>query len=169
MAFVLALPVTQALSSHAMSEDGIHRAIAVGADALHGLAAGAWIGSLGIILVNGYRSPHGATILAPQLRAFSPMALLAVPMLVGMGGVLAVYHLSALSDLWEAPYGRMLTAKVLVAGIVLWLGFRNWRRGLPAIDTRVGMDTVRRRAAWEVGTAVIVLGITATLTGLTVP
>ncbi len=161
---VVALPVTLALSSHAMSESGIHRIIAVSADASHAVAAGAWMGSLALILLVRDRSEEAGSILAAQLRAFSPVALCAVPVLVVMGGTLSIYHLSSVEDLWSAPYGRILLGKVLLAGVVLLLGFLNWKRGLPILDASEGRRTVRRRAAWEVAAAGIVLAFTAVLT-----
>ena len=166
---VIALPVTLALSSHAMSETGTHRIIAVTADASHILAVGAWMGSLMLILLVGSRSGDQGSLLAAQLRAFSPVALTAVPVLILMGGTLSFYHLSAVQDLWSTPYGRVLLGKLLFAGTVLLLGLVNWRLGLPTLDSPTGRRTVRRRAAWEVATAGIVLAFTAVLTGMPSP
>ncbi len=167
---VLALPVTQALSSHAMAETGLNRSLAVGTDALHGLAAGAWIGSLSVILLAVRRSRRRLPLLAAQLRAFSPLALLAVSLLVGAGVVLSVFHLPAFRELWEAAYGRALLAKVLVAGVAIALGYRNWRHGLSRMDEAPAeAEKVRTQIAFEVGAAVTVLGLTALLTGLPTP
>ena len=166
---VIALPVTLALSSHAMSETGTHRIIAVTANASHILAVGAWMGSLMLILLVGSRSGDQGSLLAAQLRAFSPVALTAVPVLILMGGTLSFYHLSAVQDLWATPYGRVLLGKLLFAGTVLLLGLVNWRLGLPTLDSPTGRRTVRRRAAWEVATAGIVLAFTAVLTGMPSP
>jgi putative copper resistance protein D len=165
----IALPVTMALSSHAMSVSGDGRLIAVGADSVHILAAGTWIGSLTVILLLGYQSEYEPPFIASQLRAFSPMALVAVPLLVLMGGTLGLQHVPTIQDLWEAPYGRVLVGKVLLAGVVLFVGFVNWRRGLPVLDSHTGLRSVRRRAAFEVGLAGVVLGFTAALTGMTTP
>ena len=108
-ALVIALPVTLALSSHAMSETGTHRIIAVTADASHILAVGAWMGSLMLILLVGSRSGDRGSLLAAQLRAFSPVALTAVPVLILMGGTLSFYHLSAVQDLWSTPYAEFFS------------------------------------------------------------
>ena len=169
MALVAALPVTLALSSHSMSETGIHRFIAVGADGIHAFAAGAWMGSLALILLSRDRGQGQTAVLAAQLRAFSPVVLFAVPMLVGMGATLALYHLSSPQDLWSTPYGRLLSGKILSAGVVLFLGFLNWRRGLPLLDSERGRRSVRRRAVWEVTAASVVLAFTGVLTGTPSP
>ena len=165
----LGLPVTMALSSHAMSVSGAGRVVAVGADAFHTVAAGGWIGALSVILLLAIRSKDEPDFLSAQLRAFSPMALVAVPLLVLMGGTLAVSHVPSIQDLWQTPYGQVLAAKILFVAMVLLLGFTNWRRGLPALDSAVGIRTVRYRAGLEVGLAGVVLGLTAALTGMPGP
>ena len=168
--FILLLPLTQAMQSHAMGETGLVRGLAVGADALHGVAAGAWMGSLAVILLATGRLPCSRSLLAAQLRAFSPLALLSVSCLVATGVVLSALHLPAIRTLWEEAYGRTLLAKVLVAGVVFALGYRNWRHGLPEMDEApAGAGRVRVRSTFEVGVAMVVLGLTALLTGLPTP
>ncbi len=166
---ILALPITLALSSHAMAVPGSHRIVAVAADASHALAGGTWLGSLALILLEGARSDKEGVLLAAQLRAFSPMAILAVGSLLSMGVILSVYHLNSPSDLWSEPYGRILSAKVILVGVTLFLGFLNWRRGLPALGTRAGRVAIRRRAGWEVAAAGTVITLTAVLTGTPSP
>ena len=167
---VLLLPLTQALSGHAMGETGLVRVVAVGADAIHLLAAGVWIGSLAVILLANWPVPRNRPLLGAQLRAFSPLAVMGVSLLVGAGGVLSVIHLTALADLWRAVYGRTLLAKVTVAGVALALGYRNWRKGLPRIEeTAAEAERVRIRATVEVAAALAVLGLTAFLTTLPTP
>lgn len=162
---VLALVTTLALSGHAMGvESG--RPLIVAADAVHALAAGTWIGSLVVILTAGRATPARAGsvgVYAAQLRCFSPMAVVSVTALLTMGVVLAWTHLSALSDLWTMTYGRVLTAKTGLAGAVLAVGFWNWRRGLPGVDSELGAGTVQHRAAVEVSLALGVLLLTAVL------
>ncbi len=166
---IVALPVTLALSSHAMAVSGGHRIVAVAADASHALAAGTWIGSLALIVFVSRRSADRGLLVAAQLRAFSPMALVAVPVLLVMGGVLSVYHLSSIADLWSHPYGRLLSAKLLAAGAVLLLGLLNWRRGIPSLSSEAGRRMVRRRATWEVAAAALALAVTGVLTGTASP
>lgn len=167
---VLLLPLTQALSGHAMGETGLIRVVAVGADATHGLAAGIWIGSLAVILLANWPAPRNRPLLTAQFRAFSPLAVLGVSLVVGAGGVLSIIHLPAVADLWQAVYGRTLLAKVAVAGVAFALGYRNWRKGLPRIEeTAAEAKRVRVRAAVEVAAALAVLGLTAFLTALPTP
>jgi len=160
----LALVASLALSSHAVGVDA-WRSLIVTGDGVHALAAGTWIGSLGVILLAGRPATSDADPrgFAAQIRAFSPMAVASVTALLVMGVVLAWSHLTALSDLWQTTYGRVLSAKIFVAGLVLLAGLWNWRVGIPRIDTVEGAGSVRNRAIWEVLFAVGVLLITAIL------
>jgi len=159
------LGLTLAMSSHALSVDG-NRTLAVAADALHVLAAGAWIGSLALILsTKGMPEAQSGGLFAAQLRAFSPIAAGCVTILVAMGVYLGWQHLESPSDLWSSTYGLVLSAKVLLAGTALLMGFLNGRRGMPTIDSPETRAVVSKRAVWEVGLAVGVLILTGILTG----
>jgi len=159
----LAVVSTLALSSHSVGADTA-RAFWVAADGIHALAAGSWIGSLGIILIAGRdHDAVGRGVFAAQIRAFSPLAVVSVTGLLTMGTLLAWNHLEGLSNLWATGYGRVLMAKIAVAVAVLAAGFVNWRRGLPVLDSPEGAASVQQRAAWEVSLAVVVLLLTAVL------
>ena len=165
LALVLMLVATLALTGHAMGVDS-GRPFIVAADALHTLASGSWIGSLGIILTVGHpaeRTGEDVALFAAQLRGFSTVALVSVSTLIAMGVVLAWTHLDVPSSLWTTGYGRILSAKVAVAGLVFAAGLWNWRVGLPSCETSDGAAAVRRRAALEVGLAGGVLLLTAVL------
>ena len=165
LALVLMLVATLALSGHAMGVDS-GRPFIVAADALHTLASGSWIGSLGIILTVGHpteRNREDVAVFAAQLRGFSPVAIVSVSTLIAMGVVLAWTHLDVPSSLWTTGYGRILSAKIAVAGLVFAAGLWNWRVGLPTCETSDGAAAVRRRASFEVGLAAGVLLLTAVL------
>jgi putative copper export protein len=158
----LALVATLSLSSHAMGVDS-GRSLIVVADAVHTISAGSWIGSLWVILTAGRKVERGSGLFAAQICGFSPVALVSVAALTGMGVVLAWTHLQSVSDLWTIGYGRVLLAKVALVGLVLAVGLWNWKRGLPRLDTSDGQAEVQRRAAWEVSLAAGVLVLTAIL------
>jgi putative copper export protein len=160
----IALAATMALSSHAVGLES-RRALFVAVDGLHAVAAGSWIGSLALILAVG-RQVNGVPaddLFAAQIRSFSPMALMSVSVLLSMGIALAWTHLSLVSDLWTMTYGRVLSAKVGMAGAVFAAGFLNWRKGVPALETEAAVRETQRRAAWEVFLAAGVLLLTAVL------
>src|SRR5690606_27268691 len=142
------------------------RPLIVTSDAVHTLAAGTWIGTLGLILTAGRPAPGDPGrlgLFAAQIRSFSPMAIVSVAALVTMGVVLAWTHLTAFSDLWSINYGRVLAVKIFLAAGVLAAGFVNWRKGIPDLSTESGVQATWRRAAVEVLLAMGVLLLTAFL------
>lgn len=160
-----ALVLSLAFSSHALSVES-NRTLALAADTIHTLAAGAWLGSLAIILTHSWRTPDSEGLaFAAQLRAFSPIALGAVPLLLLAGSILSWHHLALPGDLWRTGYGRVLSAKIALVGVVLLFGFLNWRRGLPNLAAEAGRSSIRKQAAWELAVALLVLLLTAVLTG----
>jgi putative copper export protein len=165
---VILLVLTLSLSSHAMSVP-VLSPLAVAMDAGHALAAGAWVGSLALILWLRPRDGRSVPVLAGQLKAFSYVAMGAVALLLLMGTVLGVLHVGEVRNLWASEYGRVFSLKVLAAGGVLLLGFRNWRYGLPVVEGEDGSRSVRRRATLEVGMAALVVLLTAILVGTPMP
>ena len=165
---ILLLALTLSLSSHAMSVPLV-APLAVAMDTVHALAAGAWIGTLALIV--GLRLPgrEGSGALAGQLRAFSYLALASVPLLLLTGLMLSGFHVGELRNLWASGYGRVLSLKILTAAGVLLIGFRNWRYGLAQADEEPGARSVRRWAATEVGLAAGVVLLTAILVGMPMP
>ncbi len=142
------------------------RALLVAADAVHGLTAGTWIGSLAVILGVGRPVTEPAddpSLFSAQIRSFSPLALASGITLVTMGGVLGWTHVQSFANLVGTPYGRILSFKVAIAGAVFAVGFWNWRRWLPKSDDPAGASILRSRAAGEVFLAVGVLLLTAVL------
>jgi putative copper export protein len=164
---VLLLLLSLSLSSHAMSVPG-SRALAVSADMSHAGAAGIWVGSLALILLSHRRESLENGLLEAQLSAFSPVAMVAVGILLIAGLPLSAFHVHEIPALWESRYGLTLSLKVLVALSVMGIGFWNWRRGLPALRAH-GSTRVLRMAALEVGLAAAVLLITAVLVRTPVP
>lgn len=165
---VILLVLTLSLSSHAMSVPFLSP-LAVAMDAGHALGAGAWVGTLALILWLRPAGERAVPVLAEQLRTFSWVAMGAVALLLVMGTVLAGLHVGDVSNLWASQYGRVFSLKVLAAGGVLFLGFRNWRYGLPVVDGEEGSRAVRRRASFEVGLAALVVLLTAILVGTPMP
>jgi putative copper export protein len=84
--------------------------------------------------------------------------------------LLAWDHLQLRATLWETDFGRTLAVKLAVFGLVVALGLANWRRLGPEIERGETSGWLRRSASLEaVLAAVLILGLTAWLGGLSIP
>jgi putative copper export protein/methionine-rich copper-binding protein CopC len=163
----LAVAVSPALTGHAAAEDRAQLAIAV--DALHVLGAGAWLGTLLLIVlaglpaalrrVPGERGPAAASI----LRAFHPLALVCVPLVLASGVVSAWMRLASFAALTSSRYGAYLLIKLVLFLCVALMGAYNWRRMLPGMGDETGARRIRRTASLELLVGAIVLAVTAAL------
>lgn len=108
-------------------------AFAVLFDWVHLLATAAWIGGLvpllGALVVLRRETPpsrtQGATVLVAR---FTGLATAAVMLLAVTGTAAAVQHISTLSELWTTTYGRALSLKLFLFGVLLALGgYNRWR------------------------------------------
>lgn len=163
---VLALGAFPALTGHANSGD--LRAITIAADILHVWAAGAWIGTLGVMLALEWRErrrpqAERVGVLSILVPRFSPVAMASVAVLAMTGAFGGWVHVAGWSDLLTTGYGRLLTLKVLMVLIVLGLGAWNWRRLSPMLGEERGREALRTNASLEFVVANVVLVITAAL------
>jgi putative copper resistance protein D len=94
---------------------------------------------------------------------FSPVAVACVGALIVTGGVGAWVHLPSLASLTESPNGRTLLVKLLLAVVVLALGFTNWKKLTPRLVDADGPDALRRAATVELLVMQAVLIVTALL------
>jgi copper transport protein len=146
--------------------------IAMGLDALHALGAGSWVGGLvglGIaVLPRAMSLPEALRTesVRRSLRAFSPVALasasaLAVTGLIGGWWQLRGDPMAVI----ETGYGRLLLAKIGAVLIVALLGAYHWRVVQPAVGDGRSMAALHRSVRWELLLMMIVVVLTAVLTG----
>jgi putative copper export protein len=160
-AVALGLAFTPALSGHAIATEEA-RVLAVGADALHVLAAGSWLGTLGALAWTTARGgPTAAALLLARVRRFSPLALTSAAILVLSGTVGSWLHLTRLSDLWATSYGRWLSLKLVLFLAVAVFGFFNWRRRTPRLAEGGDAAGMRTSIAGELLLALAILVVTA--------
>lgn len=163
-----------ALAGHAAAVERA-RAWALAADALHVLGAGAWMGSLALLLGVGIpaalRGPAGGrgAGTAALVRAFSPVALAGAGIAAATGVVSALFHLGAPAELWGTGYGRALLVKLALLALAALAGFRNWRVVTPRLEGDADARNLRRTVAVEVATGVLVVLATAVLVALPPP
>ena len=173
---VIALALVPALSGHAVATPE-QAPIAVVADALHILGAGAWLGSLAVILFAGLpvmmrESAAGRTsALSAVVNAFSSFALGCAALVVFTGVIAARYHLGSWAAFTTTSYGETLLVKLGVVFVLLCIGAWNWRRVRPSLARGERQDVLRIRgtAGTETGVAIIVLFVTAILVALPTP
>lgn len=139
------------------------RAVALVADWLHVVGAGVWLGGMGVLLLIFFRQDLDGDTLRMGLERFSKAARVSVFFLLATGGYASWLHLPELSALWTSSYGRILSAKILVACAVLALGWWNWKRGTPSLMNGGGLKPMRRSVGFEFALAQIVLILTAFL------
>jgi len=160
---------------HAGAAEGPLHRLHLAADALHVLAAAAWIGALAGLLLLARADcgdPRRAT-LHHALRQFSGIGSLLVVLLVATGLInawLVVGPAQALTG-WTTPYGRVLAAKLALFAAMLVLAARNRWRLTPALAARpdTAAAALRRSVALEAGAGLAVLALVAWLGTLEPP
>lgn len=166
-----ALCAVPALSGHAAAVEG-WRGAAIGIDALHVAGAGAWLGTLAVLLAAipvVLRGDGGHAALAALVNRFSPVALTAGGLAGATGVANALFHLRSLEQLTGTAYGQTLLWKLALLVVVAGLGLYNWRRVRPRLGTPGPERTLRRVAAVEVAVGVLVVAVTAALVALPTP
>ncbi|HEX6746732.1 MAG TPA: copper resistance protein CopC [Longimicrobium sp.] len=170
----LLLAAVPALSGHAAAEEKA-TAVAIASDWLHVLGAGVWLGTLATVMLAGLPAAafahegEGTAGFARMVAAFSPVALAGAGTAGVTGVVSALFHITAVGDLWNTSYGVMLLIKLALLGIVAAIGFHNWRTVLPSLHASESPTRLRRTAAAELATGVVVVLVTAILVALPPP
>ncbi|HEX7271951.1 MAG TPA: copper homeostasis membrane protein CopD [Casimicrobiaceae bacterium] len=158
-----------AWAGHAVASEGAERDIQVAADAVHLLAAGAWLGALpGLIAVLGrIESPSAAVQIA---RRFSTLGVASVCALLLTGFVNAWHLVGNVPALLGTDYGRLLLAKLALFAAMLALAATNRTVLTPRLVRGYGSARLRlrRNALLETAAGVGVIAIVGVL-GITVP
>ena len=160
---------TLPLTGHAMS---FGSSVPWGVQAMHGLAAGFWIGTLVAMLVATPRLTRGMgghAQVASLVRRFSPLAVVAVLAVMVSGLVTTVFHLETVEQVWTTRYGQVLLLKVGLFLVTGAIGFWNWQRMTPRLGNVFATYDLRRSIRFEVAAAFIVLLLTALLIHLAMP
>lgn len=119
---------------------------------IHMIAGGAWLGTLGVLVVTGHR---GAI-----WNRFSAVALSGAGGVVLSGLVLASSYLTSPRDLLDTPYGRLFVLKILLFLAIAGCGFLNWRQ----VSASSGSEVRPKTACLEFVLAIALVVVTAFLT-----
>jgi putative copper export protein len=164
-AAALAVAATLPLTGHAVAEPG--PTLSVLTQVVHVVGGGLWLGTLSLLFVFMFvgRKDH-----APQhalwIQSFSPLALSGAALLMISGVVTTVRYVDFPTALWTTPYGGVLTAKIILVGLVVACGVYNWRRVRPQLTDPDSEADLRRWVTRELGFALLVLAVTAALVAL---
>lgn len=124
---------------------------------LHGASLAFWIGAL-VPLAFALGGPRDTAVVA--LTRFSRWIPLPVAALLASGILLAIVQLSRLDALWTTDYGRVLTAKMVLVGMLLALALWNRLRLTPlTASAERKRRWLQRSIAVELVLVVVILGV----------
>jgi copper transport protein len=158
--------VVLAAATTAASHASTAGPVAFVADAVHVIAASAWVGGLAIVAY-AVATARGRRweLAADVVPRFSRVALVAVAVLVVAGSLNGFLEVRSWHALWTTTYGTLLWVKIALLVPLLALGAVNNRLSVPQL--RAGRPQGRRRfalaAAAELCLFVVVLSVTAAL------
>src|SRR5467141_2996393 len=158
-----AIIASSVMTSHSMARLD-YRAPLVAFTALHQAATAAWLGGLPYLLIAVRRPP--TPDFARRLSArFSQLALASVAVLASAGLLLSFAYVGSFKAVYGTSYGAMVATKVLLFGLLLFLGALNFqlvRRG-PASSI---LASLKRFGEDEIGIGITVILTAASLTSL---
>jgi putative copper resistance protein D len=166
------LLLSLAWAGHAAAERGTDRIVHLSADAVHLLAAGAWVGAL-LPLAHALARAPALESAARTARRFSIMGIACVGALVLTGTASAWYTVGSVPALFGTSYGQLLLAKLALFAAMVALAAANRLRWTPRLRALGGgsglaLRRLRRNAIAETSLGLAVLGIVGTL-GITIP
>jgi putative copper resistance protein D len=129
--------------------------------AVHALAAAVWCGALTALAV----TITGRGQWSRVLPRFSQLSLVCTGVLLVGGVVGALITVDSVRDLYDAGYGRVLLAKIVVTAALLVLAWRNRSNWLPAARAhRISAARSRSKSLTEIALMSVALTLAAALT-----
>ena len=177
-----AYAATLAWTGHAAADTGTDHYIHLGADTIHLLAAGAWVGALpGLVSLlrrAGDEADWRYALAAFAAQRFSTMGLVTLSALVVTGLVNASYLVGSVAALFRTTYGQLLLCKLFLFGLMFALAAVNRLRETPllagatptagSVSEQSALARLKRNATLELAAGVMIIAIVAVL-GLTMP
>jgi putative copper resistance protein D len=131
-ALVLALIILigPAWTGHAGATPGVGGEFPLAADALHLLAAGAWLGGLpplAMLLAAASRpkEPRWAAVTAIAVQRFSLLGMISVATLLASGIANSCYQVGTLNNLFATTYGQLVLIKIALFAAMITLASVN--------------------------------------------
>jgi copper resistance protein D len=156
---------------HAAATEGTAGAIHRLSDALHALAACAWIGALAGFLLLFREGPAARDLLHTALVRFSVIGpgLVMLLLLTGLVNGWVVVGLPHIGELGTTPYGQLLLVKLALFATMLGLAAMNRYRHTAAVARGAPLDAVHRSLALEAAAGLAILAVVAWLGTLEPP
>ena len=167
-AVTLAMIGTAPLTGHAVAGESVWWPMLL--QGLHLLGAGAWLGTLGVLLASGLAAYRGdAARVSALVDRFSPLALGSATTVAVTGGLTALLYVGGLGQFWTSTYGRVLLLKTVLFLTTAMVGAYNWRWVRPRLGAPGGVAALRRAGTVELTIASVLLAVTAWLVHLPMP
>lgn len=134
-----------ALAGHGTEGLGLEQKIHMGADFLHLIAAGLWLGALIpfvllLVYLVRFREHDWISAAARASSGFSILGFVAVGLLLVSGTINASFLLSGTDSLTDTDYGRLLLLKIALFAVMVCFAGINRRYLLPRLFASVGSD-----------------------------
>ena len=172
VALAASLIGTLAMAGHAVGASGSEGIVHPAADALHLVAAAAWVGTLlplGLLLGTSGRDAAPVEVLRTATLRFSTLGVASVATLILTGAVNTWYLAGSVAALTETDYGRLLLTKIalFLAMIAVAAVNRLWLtprlvRGADAA-AKDALRRLRRNTFAEVAAGAVIIAIVAVL------
>ncbi|HXY23330.1 MAG TPA: CopD family protein [Candidatus Acidoferrum sp.] len=159
----VAIIASSVLTSHAMARLEYRPAL-VGLTALHQFATAAWIGGLPYLLVAIRRASSDEFVREIAAR-FSKFALASVTVLAAAGVALSFAYVGSYAALYGTSYGAMVATKVILFGLLLFLGALNFQLVRSGQASAI-LAVVKRFGEVEIGIGITVILAASSLTSL---
>ena len=131
----------------------------------HELGAALWLGGLPCFWLALQRA--GTPELASRIgKRFSALAITGVALILAGGAVFAVTYIGAIDGVYGTAYGAMASAKSVLLGLLLLLGFANFRALRRVAADGAALSRVRRFVEVEMGIGFAVLMAAASITSM---
>jgi copper resistance protein D len=167
-----ALAASLAWAGHAAATEGLDGTIHLASDALHLVAAGAWLGALWPLaillgLARQAGDPVSAAIAYQATQRFSILGISSVAAILASGVVNTYEILGIEAFSLSTDYNRLLLAKIGLFAVMLAIAAVNRQRLTPQLsdgrDHRRAMQQLRLNSLTEVGLGFLILAIVAVL------
>ena len=160
---------TLAGAGHAAAASGATvRAVHLGADAAHLLAAGAWLGALAP-LAHCMARAGTSEALVRLARRFSVLGIACVAVLVASGIVNALYLVGSFAALFGTAYGQLLDVKLALFALMIAIAAINRSRLTPRLaHGDAARRALARNARIELACGIVIVAIVGAL-GTMVP